>query len=182
VDNSGLPERPTPFEVRVREYGREDEIYAVLSEDGRTPIGYVSSRYGVTKSYDINGNIVDISEVPLEPSPVQPDDILFLGKFAVATVGKVVSERLLAAVGNYATSRAAAGLGVAASRRVTASGIAAGATNAGRAARLAVSDIQLIGGTEARGRVLDQVVNDIAAKAREVIPSLTTVVGGLLLT
>ena len=113
---SGLPER-TDFESSVKKGGGRDgykpiwdpsKLPSAEDETLPSPIGYSQTFVGGTRYFDIEGNLVGTSEIPIESDDISPIDFIpfqAIGSLA-ASGGKLIGTKMLATVLKYAGKEA----------------------------------------------------------------------------
>lgn len=62
----------------------------MFDEDIGAVIGYRQERSGIFKTFDINGELVDIQELPLEKPLLDPIDLITIGGLAAVSVRKAL--------------------------------------------------------------------------------------------
>ena len=76
------------FELRHRNI--PTDAVPVFDEDIGAVIGYRQERSGIFKTFDINGELVDIQELPLEKPLLDPIDLITIGGLAAVSVRKAL--------------------------------------------------------------------------------------------
>ncbi len=82
--------RPEPSKgiFEFRSSGIPSDATPMFDEDIRAVIGFRQERFGVFKTFDLNGDLVDIQELPLEKPLLDPIDLITIGGIAAISVRK----------------------------------------------------------------------------------------------
>ena len=85
-----LPPSPSKGIFELRFSNIPSDTAPVFDEDIGAVIGYRQELYGVFKTFDLNGDLVDIQELPLERPLLDPIDLITIGGLVAVSVRKAL--------------------------------------------------------------------------------------------
>ena len=85
-----LTPSPSKGIFELRSNNIPSDAVPVFDEDIGAVVGYRQERFGVFKTFDLNGDLVDIQELPLEKPLLDPIDLITIGGIVAVSVRKAL--------------------------------------------------------------------------------------------